>query len=75
MDGVSTENEFHVIFQCTSYNNIRMSWLSKTKTPENFCNLANAERLKIVLNCPENVKLTAQFLIDAFNKRSKIINN
>ena len=52
-----------------------MSWLSKIKTPENFCDLPNAERLKIVLNCPENVKLTAQFLIDAFNKRSKLINN
>ena len=75
LDGVSIENENHVIFKCTSYNNIRMSWLSKIKTPENFCDLAISEKLKVVLNWPENVKLTSQFLIDAFNKRSKIINN
>jgi hypothetical protein len=75
LDGVSIEHEYHVIFQCTSYNNIRMSWLSKIKTPENFCDLVTAEKLKVVLNWPENVKLTAQFLIDAFNKRSKIVNN
>ena len=52
-----------------------MPWLSKIKTPENFCDLLTAEKLKVVLNWPENVKLTAQFLIDAFNKRSKIVNN
>ena len=28
----------------------------------------------VVLNWPENVKLTAQFLIDVFNKRSKMVN-
>ena len=52
-----------------------MSWLSKIKTPENFCDLVTAEKFKVVLNWPENVKLTAQFLIDIFNKRSKIVNN
>ena len=52
-----------------------MSWLSKIKTPENFCNLVIAEKFKVVLNWPENVRLTAKFLIDVFNKRSKIVNN
>jgi hypothetical protein len=34
-----------------------------------------AERLKIVLNEPVNVKVTAQFILDAWNQRSKIVKN
>ena len=32
------------------------------------------EKLKLVLNESENVKSTAQFILDAFNDRSKIVN-
>ena len=31
------------------------------------------EKLKVVLDSPENVKTTAQFLIDICNARSKIL--
>ena len=32
------------------------------------------EQFKLVFNKPENLKVTAQYIIDAFNKRSKILN-
>jgi hypothetical protein len=43
------------------------------KLPENFLEIEASEKLKIVLNEVENVKLTGQFIIDAFNYRSKIV--
>ena len=52
---------------------MRASWLSKLKLPENFPEIEASEKLKIVLNEAENVKLTGQFIIDAFNYRSKIV--
>ena len=69
----SVENEYHWIFKCTVYNNIRFAWLSELKTPNNFLNLGAAEKLNVVLNWPDNVKCTAQYLIDICNVRSKII--
>ena len=68
------ESEFHLIFQCSAYNELRQKWLQKINTPENFANLEICHKLKIVLNEAENVKFTAQFIIDAFNIRSKIVN-
>jgi hypothetical protein len=63
----SIEDEFHFIFQCVAI------WLSKLKLPEIFLDLQTPEKLKIVLNKAENVKLTAQFILDAYNYRSKIV--
>ena len=74
LDGVSIENEFHVIFQCVIYDDLRSIWLRKLKIPENFAEIDASEKLKLVLNAPENIKITAQFIIDAFNVRSKIVN-
>ena len=71
----SVENEYHLIFKYTVYNNIRFAWLSKLKTPTNFLNLGTAEKLNVVLNWPESVKCTAQYLIDICNVRSIIIHN
>ena len=39
----------------------------------NFPEIEDSEKLKIVLNKDENVKLTGQFIIDAFNYRNKIV--
>jgi len=38
-DEASVENEYHLIFKCTVYNNIRFAWPNKSKTPNNFLNL------------------------------------
>ena len=74
-DGTSVENGNHVIFQCSVYSDLRTIWLSKIKVPEDFSELLSADKLKIVLNSPDNVKVTAQFILDACNLRSKIVRN
>ena len=55
------------------YNNIRTAWYSKLTTPPNFDNLDIYQKLKIVLSAAENVKVTAQFLVDICNVRSKLL--
>ena len=52
---------------------MRANWLSKLKLPENFHQIEASEKMKIVLNKAENVKLTGQFILDAFDYRSKIV--
>ena len=42
-DRAAIEDEFHLIFQCASYNEIRISWLSKLQLPENFHLLENSD--------------------------------
>ena len=68
------ETEYHFIFVCSSFNDLRTSWLSKLVKPDNFESLNDGEKLSLVFNEPENVKSTAQFIIDAYNTRSKIVN-
>ena len=67
------ENEYHFIFECNRYKEIRDIWLSKLDLPSNFNNSQHCEKLQIVLNEQHNVKLTAQFILDAYNIRSKVI--
>ena len=72
-DGQSIENEFHFIFQCIKYDELRIKLYSKLTLPENFSDLQNADKFKLVLNLPENVKFTSQYIVDAFNVRSKLV--
>jgi hypothetical protein len=67
------ETEFHFVFICSKYNTLRNSWLENLVKPENFVNLDEGSKLAIVLNLPENVKSTAQFIISAYNMRSKLL--
>ena len=68
------ENESHLIFQCETYHTLRQNWLSKVVLPQNFQDLEASQKLKIVLNDSKNVKVTAQFILDAYNVRSKLVN-
>ena len=72
-DRLSIENKYHIYIQCTVYDEMRRSWISNLIIPENFLELQAAENFKIIFNKPENVKVTAQHILDAFNKRSKIV--
>ena len=72
-DREKVEDEFHLFFQCLTYSEMRTTWLNKLKLPENFHDAEASEKLKIVLNEADNVKITGQFIIDAFNYRSKIV--
>ena len=67
------ENESHLIFHCETYHSLRQNWFSKVVLPQNFQEIEVSQKLKIVLNDSKNVKVTAQFILDAYNARSKII--
>ena len=68
------ENEEHAMFFCRAYSELRRNWLESLDIPPDFSNLELCQKFKIVLNESSNVKSTAQFIIDFYNKRSKIIN-
>ena len=70
----NVENEHHLIFVCGAYADIREIWMSKLILPENFEGLQESEQLGLVLNDATNVKLTSQFLIDAYDVRNKKLN-
>ena len=74
LDRVSIEDESHFIFKCVKYDELRLNWLEKIDIPDNFSDLDACSKLSIVLNEANNVKLTAQFIVDAFNLRSKFVN-
>ena len=59
-------------FSCPVYNDLRLEWLNKLCIPDNFEQLSEQEKLKIVLNKPENVKHTAQYLIKVMDLRSLV---
>ena len=63
------ESEYHALFSCCVYNDLRQGWLNKICIPDNFLVLPGEEKLSLVLNHPENVKPTAQFLIQLMDLR------
>ena len=62
------------MFFCRAYSELRRNWLESLDIPPDFSNLELCQKFKIVLNESSNVKSTAQFIIDFYNKRSKIVN-
>ena len=67
------ENETHYLFSCTAYSDLRHAWLSSLEKPENFDYLDNKQKLNIVLNISSNIKPTANFILSAFDIRSKLL--
>ena len=67
------ESEVHFMFSCAAYRGERDHWYSRMEKPENFENLSVGDKLKIALNSGPNVKLTSQFLLSAFDKRSLLL--
>ena len=59
------ESEYHVLYICEKYRNLRQLWLNK---------ITNGEKFAVALNEPSNVKFTAQYLIDILDLR-RLINN
>ena len=72
-DAESIESEEHFIFKCVKYSEIRQIWIDKLLKNEDFVNLDPSEKFKVIFDQPENIKLTAQFIINIFDLRSKII--
>ena len=69
----NVENDYHFIFKCSKYQFERLTWLEKLTTPEHFLELPEGEQIGLILNHPSNVKLTAQYLINIFDVRSRIL--
>ena len=67
------ETESHFLLQCSGYNDLRQSWLEKLELPDNFSERSEADQISLLVNTPEYVKPTAQFIIDAFELRSKLL--
>lgn len=68
------ESEYHVLFVCGKYDHLRQVWLAKLNKPPDFSTLLHHDKFKVVLNDPNNVKYTAQFLIDMLDLR-RLLNN
>ena len=63
------ESEFHVLFICDKYSNLRQLWMNKLTKPDDFDTMSKPDKFKLVMNEPRNVKFTAQFLIDMLDLR------
>ena len=66
------ESEYHVMFSCSKYDSLRDAWLRKICTPANFHELEMKEKFEIILNRPENVRLTAQYIVAFMDLRCLI---
>ena len=68
------ETEYHFIYECSYYDNIRLNWLQNIVKPDNFGDLGEGEKLSIALNASANIMSTAKFITTAYSMRSKKIN-
>ena len=66
-DGISVEDEEHLIFRCVEYHSLRQVWQKKITVPEHLDHLPIEQKFKIILNDAANVKTTSQFIIDSCN--------
>ena len=64
------ESEFHFLFTCPSYKELRHNWLEGMDIRD-LTNMEPCEKFKLVLYHPENVRQTAQFVVKAMDLRSK----
>ena len=73
MDNRSIESECHFLLTCPAYHLLRQAWLARLETTENFGQLGDIEKLNVAINDTKNVKATAQFIVDAYSLRSRIL--
>ena len=69
------ETETHFLLQCGAYSNLRQLFFDKLTLPDNFHFRSEAEQISTLINTPDYVKHTAQFIIDAFDLRCKLLYN
>ena len=67
------ETEYHFLFLCPVYKAIRNEWLQKMSLPDNFLSLPDHSKFKIVLNSPNNVKATANYVLEALQMRNNAL--
>ena len=64
------ENEEHFMLQCPRHGFRRNLLFSSIANLDNFISMNNFEKIKFLLNDPDIVKSTSQFIIDSFHSRS-----
>ena len=67
------ENETHFLFYCSAYEGQRAQWFQEMDLPNSFNDLEVEHKLKMVLNNPECVKKTSQFILKCLDLRSKLV--
>ena len=69
---ITVEDEVHFLLHCPRHSLLRNQLLSGIQNPQYF-DLIDIEKLKFLLNHPDIVKQTAQFVVSSFdNYRVKI---
>ena len=64
--GKTPESKAHFLLQCEGYACQRSAWLSTLEKPTTYM---------WKVNCEQNVKKTAQYIISIYDKNSKIVSN
>ena len=64
------EDEIHFLLRCNLYAMERQALIAKLPQPDLFSILTNIEKMEILMNDPQVIKSTAQFIIDSSDKRS-----
>ena len=67
------EDEPHFLFSCNMYTDERKMWYLKMGVPSDFEQYLMSDKLKFALNRPENIKLTAHFIQNAYEKRGRAL--
>ena len=49
-DSGAVESEFHILFICKKYSNLREAWMTRLTKPDQFHQLPPQEKFKLVLN-------------------------
>ena len=66
-------DEEHFLLRCETYNMERRRLSEKIEDPVSFALLPDKEKLQILLNDPDFVKTTSQFIVDSFDRRSLFV--
>ena len=68
------ESESHFLFYCNGYRQMRQQLLDSITVPDNFHQLTDNNKIKVLIN-PDNVKRTAQFIVEAFHRNKLLLLN
>ena len=64
------EDERHFLLHCGLYTLARQGLIEKLPNPASFSILPDISKMQVLLNDPDIIKSTAQYIIDSFDKRS-----
>ena len=68
------EDETHFLFSCSLYSDLRHSWVNKLCLENDFNTLTETEKLCCVFNDTSNIKATATYISNAWERRNKYLN-